>query len=323
MRREEDTYFGMPRSTIISFALHAAIILAAILTLPNTTLQSASDDDEVSVDFSPLPAQQSDAKGHHAAPHELAIAHIAPKAPTPKVNKPIVAPPPPPPPPPPTPKAAELPKPPQPAPPPPPPQPSLSAAIAPPPPPKTQPKSTSTAQQPPLPMPPPPMPPAPDQSVTHQIHVVKTPVPLSKSVLNTLQFLHTLQKQDKAPTSVYNPDAGGAPDAGGSATSTSNTGLTMADKNAIASHVRPCWDIDGEAPNVGQMSVELQVETDGTGTVHNAVVAPADQDKLTDPIFNAFAQRAIDAVMNVQCATLPLPQSMLGQNQTFAFHFSP
>jgi hypothetical protein len=69
--------------------------------------------------------------------------------------------------------------------------------------------------------------------------------------------------------------------------------------------------------------VTLQVQTDGTGTVHNAVVAPEDQDKLTDPIFYAFAQRAINAVMNVQCATLPLPQSMLGQDQTFEFHFSP
>jgi hypothetical protein len=317
-------YFGMRRSTVISFTLHALIILAAILTLPTPSLPPAADDDDsMSVVFSPAPAMHSDAKGHHAAPHELAIEHHAPKAPTPKVTKPIVQPPPPPPPPPPTPKAAELPKPPQPQPPPPPPAPSLNAAVVPPPPPKTQPKSTSTAQQPPLPMPPPPMPPAPSQSTTHQQHVVKTPVPLSKSVLNTLQFLHTLQKQDKPPTSVYNPDAGGAPDAGGSATSTAETGLTQADKDAIGNHVRPCWDIDGEAPNIDQLSVTLQVQTDGTGTVHNAVVAPEDQDKLTDPIFYAFAQRAINAVMNVQCATLPLPQSMLGQDQTFEFHFSP
>jgi len=317
-------YFGMRRSTVISFALHAAIILAAILTLPTPNLPQASDDDDsMSVVFSPAPAIQSDARGHHAAPHEMPVTHIAPKAPTPKVNKPIVAPPPPPPRPPPTPTAAQLPRPPQPQPPPPPLTPSLNAAVATPPPPKTQPKSTSTAQSPPLPMPPPPMPPAPSQSTTHQLHVVKTPVPLSKSVVNTLQFLHTLQNQDKAPTSVYNPDAGGAQDAGGSATSTATTGLTQADKDAIGNHVRPCWDIDGEAPNVGQMSVLLDVQTDGAGTVHNAMVDPADQDKLTDPLFNAFAQRAINAVMNVQCATLPLPQSMLGQDQTFTFHFAP
>jgi hypothetical protein len=314
-------YFGMRRSTVISFTLHAAIILAAIIALPTPNIPEEADSD-VSVQFIG-PSIHSDVKGKTPAPTNAAVAHIAPKAPTPKVNKPIVAPPPPPPPPPPAPKAAELPKPPAPAPPPPPPTPSEIPTIAPPPPPKTQPKSTSTAVQPPIPLPPIPQPPAPSQSVTHQQHVVKTPVPLSKSVLNTLQYLHTLQPQDKPPTSTYNPDAGGAPNAGGDPNSTSNSLLSAADRDAIGNHVRPCWDIDAGAENVNQLSVLLQVTTDSGGTVRQAVVAPADEDKMTDPIFAAFANRAIDAVMNVQCATLPLPSTMMGTNQTFTFHFSP
>jgi hypothetical protein len=315
-------YFGMRRSTVISFSLHAAIILAAIIVLPTPNIPEEADSDAVSVQFTG-PSIHSDVKGKTPAPTEAAVQHIAPKAPTPKVNKPIIAPPPPPPPPPPTPKAAALPKPPAPAPPPPPPTPSNTAAIAAPPPPKTQPKSTSTAAQPPIPMPPPPQPPAPSQSVTHQQHIVKTPVPLSKSVLNTLQDLKTLQKQDKAPTAKYNPDSGGAPNAGGDPNSTSNALLSAADRDAIGNHVRPCWDIDGGAENINQLSVLLQVTTDTTGTVRQAQVAPADQDKMTDGTFAAFANRAIDAVMNVQCATLPLPPNMMGKIQTFTFHFSP
>jgi len=174
-----------------------------------------------------------------------------------------------------------------------------------------------------MPMPPPPQPPAPSQSATHQQHVVKTPVPLSSAVLNTLQDLKTLQKQDKPPTARYNPDAGGAPDAGGDPNSTSNAMLSAMDRDAIGNHVRPCWDIDGDAENINQLSVLLQVTTDQSGTVRQAVVAPADQDKLDDPTFAAFANRAIDAVMNNQCANLPLPSTMLGKIQTFTFHFSP
>jgi hypothetical protein len=44
---------------------------------------------------------------------------------------------------------------------------------------------------------------------------------------------------------------------------------------------------------------------------------------MSDPVYAAFANRAVDAVMNYQCASLPLPPFMLGHNQTFIFSFSP
>lgn len=153
--------------------------------------------------------------------------------------------------------------------------------------------------------------------------MVKTPVPLSKSVLNTLQDLKTLQKQDKAPTSTYNPDAGGAPDAGGNPNSTANSHLSAADRNAIGSHVRPCWSVDAGAPGLSTFSVFLDVTTDAQGIVRQAVVDPQSQANMSDPIYSAFADRAVNAVMNAQCATLPLPPYMLGHNQTFMFNFSP
>jgi neural Wiskott-Aldrich syndrome protein len=176
--------------------------------------------------------------------------------------------------------------------------------------------------QPKLPLPPVPQPPAPAQSPTHQQQVVKTPAPLSQSVLNTLLKLQALQKQEKPPTAHYNPDQGGAPNGGG-VQSTSNSRLSGADRDAIGNHVRPCWTVDAGAPGLSTFSVELMVTTDATGTVREATVAPQDQSKLGDPFFNAYSQRAIAAVMNYQCATLPLPSYMLGQTQTFLFDFKP
>ncbi|OYV25376.1 MAG: hypothetical protein B7X08_05830 [Acidocella sp. 20-63-7] len=168
-----------------------------------------------------------------------------------------------------------------------------------------------------------PQPPAPEQSPTHQKQVTKNPAPLSQSVLNTLLKLKALQKQTTPPTAHYNPDQGGAPNGGGSNQSTSNSKLSGADRSAIGNHVRPCWTVDAGAPGLSTFSVNLMVTTDATGTVRQAAVAPQDQDKLSDPIFNAYAQRAIEAVMNYQCATLPLPSYMLGQPQTFLFNFTP
>jgi neural Wiskott-Aldrich syndrome protein len=315
----------MRRAALISFIIHLAFVLAAIIALPPLKLDSSADE-SVSVDLvGPSAPQEANAPGKVAAPANTPTVNKAPLAEKQPKPQPIQAPPPPPPPPPPAPEQKPvLPTPPAPAPPPPPPVETPSEAPTPPPPPPQPPqKTTSTLVQPKLPLPPVPQPPAPAQSPTHQQHVTKNPAPLSKSVLNTLLKLQALQKQQQPPTAHYNPDQGGAPNGGGSNQSTANSGLTGADRDAIGNHVRPCWTIDTGAPGVSTFSVELMVTTDATGTVRNAIVAPQDQGKLGDPIFNAYSQRAIAAVMNYQCATLPLPSYMLGQNQTFLFDFTP
>jgi outer membrane biosynthesis protein TonB len=315
----------MRRGAIISFGIHALIIAAAIIALPVQKLDQAQDA-EVSVDLvgpsAPQEAHQANKVPAPANTPTVNNSNLAEKQPKPQ---PIVAPPPPPPPPPPAPEQKPvLPQPPAPAPPPPPPVESPDAAPTPPPPPPQPPqKTTSTVVQPKLPLPPVPQPPAPAQSPTHQQNVTKNPAPLSQSVLNTLEKLEALQKQTTAPTAHYNPDQGGAPNGGGSNQSTANSRLSGADRNAIGNHVRPCWGIDAGAPGVAGFSVNLMVTTDATGTVRDAEVAPQDQGKMGDPIFAAYAQRAVDAVMNYQCATLPLPSYMLGQTQKFLFNFSP
>lgn len=313
----------MRRGALISFVFHLAIVLAAIIALPPLKLDSSADE-SVSVDLVGLSApQEANNPGKVAAPANtptVNTAHLAVKQPKPQ---PIAAPPPPPPPPPAPEQKPALPTPPAPAPPPPPPTPVPTQAPTPPPPPKPPQKTTSTAVQPKLPLPPVPQPPAPAQSPTHQQHVVKTPAPLSQSVLNTLLKLQALQKQQQPPTAHYNPDQGGAPNGGGSKQSTANSRLSGADRDAIGNHVRPCWTVDAGAPGLSTFSVNLMVTTDASGTVRVAVVAPQDQNKMGDPIFNAFAQRAIGAVMNYQCATLPLPSYMLGKPQTFLFDFKP
>jgi len=320
-------YFGMRRSGLISFALHALLILACIIALPTAKIPQATDD-EVSFEFvGPAKQQQSQFTGKTPAQNKGPVTHNAEKAiKQPDIKKPIVAPPPAPPPPPPTPNKPQIiPKPPSPAPPPPPRvQTPTLAPPPPPPPPKPQPKSTSTEAQPPLPLPPPPAPPVAAQSTLHQPHVVKTPDELSKEVQNTLQNLRAEQKQDKPPTSTYNPDADSAADAGGSKSAIANSHLSGADKNAIGAHVKPCFNVDAGAPGLDTFSVKILVQTDASGVIRNAVISPDDQDKLSDPIFNAYAQRAIGAVLNYQCSDLSsvLPANMLGQNETFLFNFS-
>lgn len=308
------------RSAYASGFIHAALIIAAIVTLPLKPLPQ-SPDVGVDVNIIGLAPQKSAVKGAGQADQQAPVVHHtdahAEKTPQ---NKPIVAPPPPPPPPPPTPEQPETKQPAASAAPPPPPKPSeVVSPVTPPPPPPQKKTSTQTQKEKPLEVK---KPPASVKIPAHQQHDVKTPV-LSQSVLNTLMNLKAQQQQKQPPTSTYNPDENTAPTAGGSPNSMANSGLSGPDRAAIGNHVRPCWGVDAQAQGLSGFSVLLQVTTDGTGTVRIANVDPKNTGDMSNPLYYAFTQRAMAAVTNAQCATLPLPKEMLGQNQTFSFVFSP
>jgi hypothetical protein len=145
---------------------------------------------------------------------------------------------------------------------------------------------------------------------------------MSQSVLNTLEKLRAMNLTQKTPTSRYNPAQGGAPQGGGSPNATA--GLSAAERGAIGDHVRECWTIDAGAQGIQTMKVLLTVQTDAAGTVRDAKVAGPDQGRVAaDPVFRAFAERAIRAVEDYRCATLPLPPALVGKPETFNFRFSP
>ncbi len=191
---------------------------------------------------------------------------------------------------------------------------------------KPAPDTTADAA-PALPMPPPPAPPAPPAPVspTTQPHPTQNPAAMSQSVLNTLDKLRAMNLNQKTPTSRYNPAQGGAPDAGGARNSADQTSrLTSAQRGAIGDKVRACWTIDSGAEGVQNMSVLLTVTTDSAGVVHDANVAVADQGRVnSNPVLQAFAERAVRAVLDYHCSPLPLPPSLPGAVHTFTFRFRP
>ncbi|MBW4021820.1 MAG: TonB C-terminal domain-containing protein [Proteobacteria bacterium] len=148
---------------------------------------------------------------------------------------------------------------------------------------------------------------------------------MSQTVLNTLEKLRAMNLNQKTPNARYNPAEGGAPHGGGNPNNTDATALlSAAQRGAIGDKVRQCWTIDSGAQGVQNMQVLLQVTTDATGTVRAARVAPADSGRVNaDPVLRAFAERAVRAVLDYRCATLPLPRSLEGKPETFTFRFSP
>jgi neural Wiskott-Aldrich syndrome protein len=67
----------------------------------------------------------------------------------------------------------------------------------------------------------------------------------------------------------------------------------------------------------------LIVTYDESGTVRMAEVGPDDRGRLNDPRFRAFAERAMRAVRDPRCASLPIPKSDLGHVGTLTFRFKP
>jgi hypothetical protein len=127
------------------------------------------------------------------------------------------------------------------------------------------------------------------------------------------------------PVSRYNPAQGGAPHGGGNPNNRDATAeLTSAERGAIGDKVRECWTIDSGAEGVQSMQVLLKVTTDATGVVRLAQVAPADQGRVAaDPVFRAFAERAVRAVLDFRCSAWPLLPTLEGEPHTFTFRFSP
>ena len=178
---------------------------------------------------------------------------------------------------------------------------------------------------PPLPLPPPPAPPPPSpQSATSQPNPTKNAAPQSNALENTLERLRSLQQQTQPPKARYNPQAGGAPNSGGNPQSDDTSALTFAQRGAIGDYVRRCWTDDPEALDLDKMQVLLTVTTDSGGVVRRAIVAPEDVGRVSgDMRLRVFSERAIRAVLDPACASLPLPPAMLGQTREFTFRFRP
>ena len=160
-------------------------------------------------------------------------------------------------------------------------------------------------------------------SHTSQPNPTKNPAPESDALDNTLQKLRAEIRQQKPPTARYNPALGGSPNGGGNPLGNDTAALTAAERAAIGDHVRPCWTDDPGALDLDKMQALLTVTTDPTGEVRVATVASQDQARLADPRFQAFAERAVRAVMDPACANLPLPRNMLGKVNVLTFRFTP
>ena len=153
--------------------------------------------------------------------------------------------------------------------------------------------------------------------------MTKNPAPNSDSVDNTLERLRQQARQSQPPTARPNPNSGGQPNSGGNPLGNDTAALSAAQRGAIGEHVRACWTKDAGALDLDKQRVLLTVTTDAAGTARRADVAGEDIARLSDPRFRAFAERAIRAVMDVRCANLPLPGTLMGRNAVLTFRFSP
>jgi hypothetical protein len=153
--------------------------------------------------------------------------------------------------------------------------------------------------------------------------VTKNPTPNSTSVENTLEKLRQQMAQSSPPKSRPNPQSGGQPNGGGNPLGNDTAALSADQRAAIGDHVRECWTKDAGALDIDKQRVMLTVTTDQTGIARKADVAGDDIGRLSDPRFRAFAERAKRAILDPHCATLPLPNNVLGKVNVLTFRFSP
>ena len=161
-------------------------------------------------------------------------------------------------------------------------------------------------------------------SATSQPNATKNPAPQSNALENTLEKLRSLQKQTQPPKARYNPQAGGAPNGGGNPPSDDTSALSMSQRGAIGDYVRRCWSTDPGMLDLDKMQVLLTVTTDASGVVRRAMLRR--RMRAGSAVIRGCGcspSARVRAVLDPNCANLPLPQSMLGQTRDFTFLFRP
>lgn len=88
---------------------------------------------------------------------------------------------------------------------------------------------------------------------------------------------------------------------------------------AISDRIRECWAGDTAALDFDKLSARLLITIDSGGTIRDAQITQLPG----GTVGRAFAERARRAALSSQCATLPLPSTMLGSTQTFEITFKP
>jgi hypothetical protein len=166
----------------------------------------------------------------------------------------------------------------------------------------------------------PPVPTTPNSAASQPNPVRNTP-PDSKSLESTLERLRA-QQASKEPPRAPSPPRAGAP-GGGNPAGIDNALLTGDVRRAIGDRLRECWTGDKSALNYEKQSVRLVVTTDPTGTIRVADIAANDASRTSGGVARAFAERARRAALDPQCAQLPLPGALKGQNRTFEITFRP
>ncbi len=304
------------RGGALSFAVHATILLALIVALPKPKLaDQAADETAVTVEFEAAPSrvQRAPAPAPIPAPTPAPVATPEPPLPTPRAALPA-----PPPPPAPAPQPIMPPAPPPPAPTPPMPRPPAPAPMPP------APEQAAPAPLPPPPIPPParapPTPPAPP--VARATPPAQAPAPDNKSLESALDRLRAQLASKDLPRATTSPPRGGAP-GGGSPTGTDNALLTANVRRAIGDRLRECWTGDKGALDYDKQFVRLVVTTDATGTIRIADISANDASRTGGGVARAFAERARRAALDPQCAQLPLPGALRGQNRSFEITFRP
>ena len=150
----------------------------------------------------------------------------------------------------------------------------------------------------------------------------RIPTPETKSLDSALDRLRAQLAAKDLGRAPATPPRGGAPGSGSSA-GTDNALLTAGMRRAIGERLRECWTGDKNALDYDKQFVRLVVTTDATGTIRIADIAANDASRTGNGVARAFAERARRAALDPQCAQLPLPGALKGQNHSFEITFRP
>lgn len=313
MRFVPATSVEMRTPVVASAAMHALVLVVAILGLPNFFFPPPMVEPEpVMVEFEAIAKKAAAplAGNPPPQPKEAKPDKEATKAPPPKTADPPPAPPTPKPPEPvvqqPPPAPAEKPK-------PEPPKADDSVALKPR---EPEPPKVEKHPEPPKPAPPvakkpdPPKPPPPKPKPPDKVEALLDDILKNKE---STQKIRTAEQQPKPQPNVTR-----APQAAPNLA----TVVTASEIEGVRQKIRPCWNFPAGVKGQDGLIVTLVVQMNQDGTPTTAEVRDSGRYR-SDPIFRAAADAAHRAIMNPRCQPWPLAAEKFNSWKTITFNFDP
>ena len=136
-----------------------------------------------------------------------------------------------------------------------------------------------------------------------------------------MSLLNNIEKLESSSEGRTQPEQDATSTADHAANNISDK-LSISELDLIRRQLRECWNLPAGAKDAGDLRAEIRIEVNPDATVRTATVVKTSK-STSDPHMRAFTDSALRAAKNPKCSPLKLPRDRYDQWKSIVIEFDP